>query len=179
MIGVFCDAPKENIMKIKIAAITLFLAFFGIGLGFAQVNDSRWWADPNVASKLSITEAEKAKLDSFYDASQKRRIDLKSAVAKARLDLDASLENPKSSDAALKANYQRLTQAQNALAYERFNFIVQIRQVLGPQRFAAFKSVFDERRHDRMNRWRENGGERRGGGMGPQSSAGNPSRWDD
>ena len=159
-------------MKRKIALFVMVAMIAGGGICLAQAGDARWWTNPDVARKLSLTETEKARLDSLHSASLLKRIDLKSAVAKERLNLDSALNNPKSTDAMLKEQYQKLTRAQNALAAERFNFIIQVRQVLGHERFAVFKSSFEERRRGRYQD-RQGRGMRRGGtgqGMGPESA---------
>ncbi|MBI5845564.1 MAG: hypothetical protein HZB23_12945 [Deltaproteobacteria bacterium] len=164
-------------MKRKIALITLVSMLLGVGICLAQAPDARWWNNPDAAGRLSITAADKSRLEALYAQSQRKMIDLKSAVAKERLDLDAALNNPKSTDAALKERYQSLTRAQNALAQERFNFIIQTRQVLGHERFAIFKTMFEERRHERMNKWRERRSREGAAGQGPQTRGGDPSLW--
>lgn len=151
------------------AALALF---FSAGVCLAQTRDFRWWTNVDTARRLALTEAEKARLDSLHAASLRKRIDLKAAVAKERLDMDSALNNPKSTDAALKERYQGLTRAQNALAAERFNFLIQVRQIIGPERFSTFKSTFEEKRRGRHQERRDQGQRRRGvDGTGPAGAA--------
>jgi len=100
---------KEKFMKKIIAVLAMTALFFGAGICLAGERDGRWWANPDVAGKLALTVTEKARLDALHEASLRKRIDLKAAVAKERLDMDSALNNPKSTDAALKERYQGLT----------------------------------------------------------------------
>lgn len=162
-------------MKKIIAVLAMTALFFGAGICLAGERDGRWWANPDVAGKLALTVTEKARLDALHEASLRKRIDLKAAVAKERLDMDSALNNPKSTDAALKERYQGLTRAQNALAAERFNFLIEVRQVIGPARFSTFKSTFEENRRGRFQERREQGKHREGRGMGAGSRGGGSS----
>ncbi len=163
-------------MMKKIVLSTLILLFLGAAAGLAQPPEARWWNKPEVAKRLALTDADKSRLEAVFTESQRRRIELRSAVAKERFDLDTALADPKAGDQALAERYQRVIAAQNALASERFAFILKTRQILGPARFQTLKSIFEDWRKEHAGEWRGRG-PRKGAGPPPYPDGDGPPAW--
>ena len=150
---------------------------------FAQHEYSgKWWNRPLVAQKLALTDEEKAKLDEIYIQSERIRIDLKSEVARQRFELTQVMENADAGEQDILARYKTLEKAQDDLAAERFRFLMEVRTLIGVERFRDLSAMFEEARKNRTSRWKDGMPGRQmqppgqmpgmGRGMGPGQSTG-------
>ncbi len=150
--------------KLTLLALLIMFALPGIsmagdhGFGWGKpgpgkenmgVPHGKWWERPEVASKLALTQAEKDKLDTMYLQHQQQMIDLHSQVKKERLELEQLLDSSKFNATACMDRFSKVQEAQSNLATERFRFLVQVREMLGLERFQQLKA---EVRQSRMKR---------------------------
>lgn len=112
----------------------------------------KWWKRPKVAEKIGITEEEKEKLDNMYYKHRYQIIDLQSQVQKERLELEQLLDRKDFNAKASIDHFAKLQKAHNTRAAERFRFLVQVRELLGLDRFQQLK---EQVRKYRMERKRE------------------------
>ncbi len=137
----------------------------------SEMPGGKWWHRPQVAKTLNLTDQEKQVLNEKFAFSKRKRIDLKANVQKARLDLDLQLANQPLDEKALLKQFDKVLSARNALAKEQFAFIMEVRKVLGQDRFEQLKNQFqDLKRHRKKGRYGRKGHGGKGHGMGQSKS---------
>lgn len=109
----------------------------------------RWWNSPQVAQQLQLSGGEIRQLEQAFEASRLKMIRQKSQVEAEQFKLQTMVEKRGSADAAIKAQHRALEQARSALADERFAFLVEVRQILGPERFQKLMNMTPEGRGNR------------------------------
>jgi len=95
----------------------------------------RWWHSQQVVNQLQLSSGEIQQLERAYEASRLKMIRLKSQVEAEQFKLQSMVEKRNMDDGAIKAQHRSLEQARSQLADERFAFFVQVRQIIGPDRF--------------------------------------------
>jgi Spy/CpxP family protein refolding chaperone len=124
----------------------------------------KWWKMPRIAEKLALTQEEVEKMEGLYREHRLRTIDLRGEVEKKRLQLEEVVESSPFNGATCIESFEELQEAHNRMALERFKFLLQVREILGLDRFQQLKEEF---RQFRMKR--RQGGQppaRRGHRMG-------------
>ena len=109
----------------------------------------RWWHIPKVAEELNLRDDQKSRLDSLYLANRSRIIDLKAKMQKEQIKLEGLLEKQKLDKAAVMKQYDRVEKARSALARERFKYLLQVREIIGYDRFENLKVLFSQWRMKR------------------------------
>ncbi|MBW1863211.1 MAG: periplasmic heavy metal sensor [Deltaproteobacteria bacterium] len=144
--------------KVTVLALVIFLGLLGIssaadarmrGEGSGAGKDSmvgmplgQWWKMPQMAEKLSLTKEEQGKMDSMYLEHRRRMIDLRSQVQRERLEMEQLLDSRTLNAPACMDRFKKLQDAQNKLATERFGLLIQVRELLGLDRFQTLKEGF-------------------------------------
>ena len=121
----------------------------------------RWWHIPRIADELKLSDAQKSGLDSLFVSNRVRIIDLKAKMEKEQVKLEGFLEKQDLDKAAVMKQYDRVEKARAALARERFDYLLEVRKIIGYSRFEQLKMLF---RQERMNR-RIRGGKNMHGNM--------------
>jgi len=114
----------------------------------------KWWRMPRVAEQLNLSDQEKQELDERYVDNRRKLIDLKSAVEKERFELENLMELETLDEAAVMNQYDRLEKARAKIAAERFRFLLEVRKVVGHERFQQLKIRFKKFRKERKLRHR-------------------------
>ncbi len=117
----------------------------------------KWWRDQRMSKQLDLNKAEKSKLDQAFVNSRRKLIELKSIVEKERFELENILENETLNEHAVTEQFKKLEKARASLAGEHFNFLIQVRKILGNERFQRIKMFYGKLRHQKMHRKMENG----------------------
>jgi Spy/CpxP family protein refolding chaperone len=130
------------------AAMGLLLLVSGVA-GAGSRHEHRWWNIPQYMDALQLTSSEMQQLDQVYEASKLDMIKLKGQVEAARLKLEFMMEKEDLDQSAMEAQYDRLDAARSALGKNRFAFFVEVRKIIGPQRFSQLMEIFKERRKNR------------------------------
>ena len=107
-----------------------------------DVPSGKWWYNPKIQKNLNLNKKEVGKLDKLFAKSRRKLIKLKSAVENEQFELDQLLGQKQVNDAKVKKQFQRLEKARNKLANERLQFVIGVRNVLGPDRFQQLKSNY-------------------------------------
>lgn len=120
--------------KISIIIAILIMALPSMAL--AQGGPAgRWWCTPNLSGQLNLTDQEKTKLDSLYQANRTRLIDMRAAVEKEQVALEDLMSKDPLNEAQITAQYKRLDKARATMAEERFKYFLEVRKILGADRF--------------------------------------------
>lgn len=143
-------------------AVVLMFIFSGVGIARENtpakaryVKSSmalppvKWWKMPLMSEKLSLTKEETQKLDAMYFEHRSRLIDLRSQLAKDRLEMEQLFEKEPFDAASCLNSFKKSQEARNVIGLERFNFLIKVREILGAERFQLLK---DEFRHFREKR---------------------------
>ncbi len=115
----------------------------------------KWWRMSEFAGEITLSQAEKDKLNALYLESRARMIDARAAKSKAKLILDDLLEKEQLDEEAIYAQLELANKALAAMNSERFKFLIEVRKLLGADRHAKLKSLFGKHRmrfrKERMN----------------------------
>ena len=114
-----------------------------------------WWKQPQVVDKLSLTEKEQEKLDTIYLEHQYQIIDLHGQMKKERLGLEHLLNSAAFDANTGKDRFNKFLSARNEVDTERFNFLIQVRQLLGHERFLQLKTELQQLRMKRQSERRK------------------------
>ncbi|MGD2269547.1 MAG: periplasmic heavy metal sensor [Desulfobacterales bacterium] len=112
----------------------------------------KWWHRPAMASKLNLSDAEKSKLDQSYIESHRNLIKLKNVVESQRFELEVLLETEPLDEAKVLEQNKRVEKARSELAQERFRYILEVRKIIGHDRFQELKASFQKFRRQRARR---------------------------
>ena len=120
--------------------------------GIDDLPRGKWWRMPEVASELKISSAEQAKLDDLYYKHQNQMIDHKSELKKEQITLEWFIEKETLDESACKDQFQKVLEARNTLSTERYNFLMEVRKLLGYERFLQLKPKSYELRKDKSRK---------------------------
>jgi len=112
----------------------------------------KWWRMPEVASELKISSDEQAKLDDLYYKHRNQMIDHESELKKAQISLEWFIEKEKLDESACKDQFQNVLGARNKLSTERYNFLIEVRKLLGYERFLQLKPKSYELRKEKSQK---------------------------
>ncbi len=152
-----------NLNKVLIG---MFLFVFAVSTtpAFGQeIPHGKWWYSRHASEKLNLSDEEKSKLDDKFFESRLKLVDLKSAVEKERLQLDKLVESETLNEKAAMEQFKKLESARANLSAERFGFVMEVRKILGFDRFQQLNTTFrhfkkksakkrKEKRRDAMDR---------------------------
>jgi len=99
----------------------------------------KWWHRPQASEKLNLSKEEISKLDKQFVDSRRKLIKLESALKSEQFELDNLLENEHLDENATVKQFDKLQQARTNLANEQFRFLLEIRKILGLDRFRQLK----------------------------------------
>jgi Spy/CpxP family protein refolding chaperone len=106
----------------------------------------KWWQSPVGVKQLNLTREEIDTLDAAFDTRARKFMELKHSIELEQFDLNRMMENNTLDEPALMVQFSKLESARATLSEERFRYYVQIRKILGPDRFRKIKT-FRERVH--------------------------------
>jgi Spy/CpxP family protein refolding chaperone len=132
--------------------LVFFVVFLPSTLLAQKMMHGKWWNNSEVADELKLTDSERKILEEKYTDGRRKMIDLKSEVEKERLELDIVLENPDASKSQIVERYDNLENARKKLSKERFGLLIEVREVIGAERFQSLKEMHRSRTRDKMDR---------------------------
>ena len=102
----------------------------------------KWWYDPGIKAELNLQDSEIKRLDRLFNKSRRRLIDLKNKVEKAQFEYQRLMEAEPLDEKAVNRQFAQLEKARSQLAAERSRFLVEVRKILGHQRFQRLKQIY-------------------------------------
>ncbi len=137
-----------NRLKVIMLAVALIFAIStltavaapGEPMKKGQVPLGKWWRHSSTVKNLNLTQTEMDSLDAAFDQRARKLIELKHAIELAQFDLDQLMLNEPMDESALMAQFNKLETARSDLSKERFQYYLQVRKLLGPDRFQKVKS---------------------------------------
>ncbi len=146
---------KEYTMskRMLIGMLVCSAMIFGVVQAYADgVGPGRWWRSPELSKDIGLTDKEKQVLDDLFAKNRNALIDLRSDIDKERLKLEDILAKEPVNESAAKAQFKRVEEKREKLAFERFQFILDARKVLGPERYRILTGKFEEMKKNRQSR---------------------------
>ncbi|KPK30097.1 MAG: hypothetical protein AMK69_04490, partial [Nitrospira bacterium SG8_3] len=89
------------------AIIWVFVPMDSLG---ARMPLGKWWHTPHVAEQLNLNGREKEQLDELFIQTRRKMIDLRSAVARERLELSILMDKETMDEDAVKVQFKKLGQ---------------------------------------------------------------------
>ena len=102
----------------------------------------KWWYDPGIKAELELQDKEIKRLDRLFNESRRRLIDLKNKVEKAQFEYQRLMEAEPLDEKAVNRQFAQLEKARGQLASERSRFLVEVRKILGHNRFQRLKQIY-------------------------------------
>jgi periplasmic protein CpxP/Spy len=127
----------------------------------------RWWNDPQVVEKLSLTDDQRKSMDDVLQQHRENLIDLKANVEKAEVALEPLMGADQPNESAILAQIDRVAQARAELEKANARFLLALRAKLSPDQWKQLQAVRNERRAgpEGERTWRN--GRRGAPGAGP------------
>jgi Spy/CpxP family protein refolding chaperone len=116
-----------------------------------EMPSGKWWHSPRMPKQISLTDAEKDKLEEGFRNSRRNLIDLKRNLERERFELGNLLENKTLNETEVMKQFKKLEKARLDLAVERFSFLLQVRKILGPERFQQVKAFYRKSRQKKIH----------------------------
>lgn len=133
-------------------ALVLFWIFLPASLMAQEMMHGKWWQNKTMAEQLELTDSERKILDDKYTESRRKLIDLKTEVEKERLELDILLDSNEVKKEQIFERYDSLERARAKLSKERFGLLMEVRDIIGIERFQELKFMHRDRYGDRQKR---------------------------
>jgi Spy/CpxP family protein refolding chaperone len=146
---------KEYTMskRMFIGMLVCSAMILGVVQAYADgLGPGRWWRLPELSRDMGLTDREKQMLDDMFVKNRNALIDLRSDIEKEQLKLEDLLAKDTFNETAAKAQFKRVEDKRVKIAFERFQFILDARKLLGPERFRILTAKFEEMKKDRRDR---------------------------
>jgi Spy/CpxP family protein refolding chaperone len=135
----------------RVCAVLMLLALMTLP-SFAVGQDmfpGQWWRLPQAGEMFGLTDKQKLQLDDLYFKNRRNLAELKDALEKERSRFAATMEREPLNEAAVMTQFGRLEETRTRLAAERVHYVIELRKVLGPERFQRVKTYFSKMRDKR------------------------------
>lgn len=120
-----------------------------------EIPPGRWWHLPYFANQLNITDQQKAQLDKLFDYNRNRLAELKRQVEEDRTELVEAIDRQHLDETSAIARMKKLESSRTLLAATRFTYSLEVRKLLGYERFERLKTLF--RNWDGLRQYRSAG----------------------
>ena len=137
----------KRISLVMIAVVLVFTSSAVMAQGMAGESKNhdrmpfgKWWHNPAGVKNLNLTQEEVDTLDSEFDNRARKFMELKHAVELEQFEINRMMEGVTLDETALMTQFGKLESARAELSRERFQYYVQIRKTLGPDRFQQIKT---------------------------------------
>ena len=156
-----CSMLKNNYLSklrvrlqvaLLVAAVALCALIPNTVAQAEQRDRGRWWLSPSIQQQLELTQTEIEKLDSAYDVTYSRMIELRGEKQVAEIRLEDLLRDPDFDKGAILQEYKNLQTNRNALMDQRFAFFLETRKIIGHDRFVQLLEIKKTRRHHHRER---------------------------
>jgi Spy/CpxP family protein refolding chaperone len=117
----------------------------------APFGPGRWWRLPQVSQRLDLTEEHRRRLDDLFFQNRRKLIDLRSRLERDRLDLETLMDREPIDEGGVMAQVKRLQATRSELAIEKFRYFLEVRKILGVERFRRLEALYGAFR-ERMRR---------------------------
>ena len=129
-----------------------------------QGDHGRWWNNPKMVEKLTLTDDQRKSMDSTFLAHRETLVDLRGSLEKSELELEPLMGQDTPNETQILAQIDKVAQARAELEKANARFLLEIRGKLSPDQWKQLQA-------DRAAHALEHGawahGAWRQGGQGP------------
>ena len=137
----------KHISLVMIVVVLVFTSSAAMAQGMAgnptkqdRMPFGKWWQNPAGIEELNLTQEEIETLDAAFDNRAKKFMELKHAIELEQFEMNRMMGGKTLDEPALMTQFGKLESARANLSRERFEYYVQIRKTLGPDRFQKIKT---------------------------------------
>jgi len=137
----------KNISLVMMAIVLVFTSSVVMAQGMAgspkkhdKMPFGKWWQNPASAENLNLSQEEIEVLDAAFNNRARKFMELKHAIELEQFEMNRMMEGKTLDEAALMTQFGKLESARANLSRERFQYYVQIRKILGADRFQKIKT---------------------------------------
>ena len=163
-------AEVEAVMKSmkNVVTIIVFLAVVApLAANDFNLPPGRWWEDQRLVNRIELTEEQQEHIRDVVFTHARRMIDLKANVDKAGLDLASSVDQEVFDPEPVRAAYAAFQTARQKLENERFEMLLEVRQVLTYEQWQKIEEIKRRMKQNRSERHPGAQGQRPQGGRSP------------
>ena len=133
---------------LMIAAILVMAAPL-VGANEFDLPPGKWWENPRLVDHIGLSDDQQGQIREIVYAYAKRMIDLKADVDKAGVDLATTVDQQEFDPAPVRAAYAVFQTARHKLENERFEMLLEVRQVLT---YEQWRKIEEMKQRVRQNR---------------------------
>jgi len=126
---------------LAIMAVIILLLFPRISTA-TEIPPGRWWHIPYFAEPLNITDQQKEELDKLFDHNRSRLVELKKQVEDQKNELLNTIDQEHLNENSAMAQMKTLESTRTLLAATHFSYSLELRKLLGHDRFQKLKSLY-------------------------------------
>ena len=130
-----------------LACLALF--FMAVQVQAKDMPMGKWWQLPKLAAALNLTSDDKKALDNLYAQNHNTMSALASSLKKEHLKLEVILEGNPVDQTALNNQFSQVESVKQNLDNAHLQYMLGVRNILGPDRFKQFSDKFQEMRKKR------------------------------
>lgn len=108
----------------------------------AEIPPGRWWRIPYFSDQLGITDQQKDELDKLFDHNRDRLAELKKQMEAEKNELATMIEQEHLNETAAVGQMKKLESTRTVLSATRFSYSLEVRKLLGHDRFQQLKSLY-------------------------------------
>ena len=149
---------RNPIRALVLAGVVLLTAIGGTAV--ANGTRGRWWHVPEIAQQLQLAEDEIKRLDEAYDTASIKMIEIKGRVEIEQFKLRTLMEQRDFNEEAVLEQERKQEEARSQLSMERFRFLLDVRKIVGHDRFIKLLEIQEAYRQRRHSKSRENAQEK-------------------
>jgi Spy/CpxP family protein refolding chaperone len=148
----------EDIMR-KALIITVVLTLVGplVAANEFDLPPGKWWENPRMVDHIDLSDEQQAQIREIVFAYARRMIDLKADVDKAGLDLASTVDQQEFDPEPVRAAYAVFQTARHKLENERFEMLLEVRQVLSYDQWRKIEEIKQRMKQNRAEQQRRPG----------------------
>ena len=151
-------------MKRLVIFVVLLSAVGPLMANELEVLPGKWWEDERIVNRMGLTDEQREQIRDIVFEHARLMIDLKADFDKAGLDLAASVDQEDFDPMPVRAAHAVFQTARQKLENERFEMLIEVRQVLTYEQWQKMEEIKQRMKQNRPQQQRRPGAR----GQGPQ-----------
>jgi Spy/CpxP family protein refolding chaperone len=147
-------AEVEATMKRTAIIIGVLAAAMPLAANDVDLPPGKWWENPRLVSHIGLSEEQQGQIREVVFAYARSMIDLKAEVDKAGLDLANTVDQQDFSPEPVRAAFAVFQTARQKLENERFEMLLEVRQLITYEQWRKIEEIKQRVKHDRAQQRR-------------------------
>jgi len=139
-------------VKRLVILIVVFAMAGPLAANELDVLPGKWWEDERIASRMDLTDEQREQIGDVVFEHARLMIDLKADFDKAGLDLAASVDQEDFDPVPVRAAHAVFQTARQKLENERFEMLIEVRQVLTYEQWQKIQDIKQRIEQNRQQR---------------------------